>query len=204
MNNESIRIGVLGDIGVGKSELVHQICHQNARAPSTISSLVGPAVDVLDFVRSDGKENIWVEFTIIPSETRHQKSRQMLYDFNLDALFLVCNCSVPKTLLRATEWIEEAAATENLLDVPVALILGGPRNIDWKSSATLTKLVEPLARRCNAKILDMSGYIASFALEPRQRLVLGDFYEQVYSHKKSKAGTKRMSSLLASSSRHRK
>ncbi|KAJ1770187.1 Rab-like protein 3 [Coemansia sp. RSA 1813] len=186
MNNESIRIGVVGELGIGKSELVHQICHRNTRAAGAASDLAGPTVDVLDFERPNSRGNIWVEFVVLPSETRHQRSRQMLYSFGLDALFLVCSCSSPRSFLRATEWIEEAASTENILSVPVALILGGPQYIHWQSSSTLAKLVEPLAERCSAEILDLSGYTSAAAMEPKQRHLLSEFYEKIYRSKNSK------------------
>ncbi|KAJ1797817.1 Rab-like protein 3, partial [Coemansia sp. RSA 2399] len=180
MNNESVRIGVVGELGVGKSELVHQLCHQNTPAAGVASDLAGPTVDVLDFARPHGRGGMWVEFVVLPSETRHQRSRQMLYSFGLDALFLVCSCSSPRSFLRATEWIEEAASAENILSVPVALILGGPQYIDWKSSSTLAKLVETLAERCSAEILDLSGYSSAPAMEPKQRHLLSEFYEKTY------------------------
>ncbi|KAJ2654160.1 Rab-like protein 3 [Coemansia sp. RSA 1200] len=186
MNNESIRIGVVGELGIGKPELVHQLCHPNSHTASSVSDLAGPTVDVLDFERPNGRGNIWIEFVVLPSGTRHQKSRQMLYSFGLDALFLVCSCSTPRSFIRATEWIEEAISAENILSVPVALILGGPQRIDWQLSSTLTKLVEPLAERCNAEILDLSGYITSSELEPKQRCSLAEFYEKVYRSKVSK------------------
>ncbi|KAJ2555073.1 hypothetical protein EV175_002373 [Coemansia sp. RSA 1933] len=187
MNNESIRIGVVGELGVGKSELVHRLCHRNTSAAASITSdLAGPTVDVLDFERPNGRGSIWVEFVVLPSETRHQRSRQMLYSFGLDALFLVCSCSSPRSFLRATEWIEEAASTEDILSLPVALILGGPRYVDWQLNPTLAKLVEPLAERCSAKILDLSGYTSTIAIEPKQQRRLSEFYESIYRSKISK------------------
>ncbi|KAJ2819003.1 Rab-like protein 3, partial [Coemansia furcata] len=114
MNNDSIRIGVLGEGIVGKAELISRICHPDISTPSVTSIPAGPTVDVLDFERLEGGNNIWVEFLSIPSDTRHVTSRKMLYSIGLDALILVCDCSMPRSFLRAAEWIEDAAGTESL------------------------------------------------------------------------------------------
>ncbi|KAI7833030.1 hypothetical protein BX661DRAFT_179035 [Kickxella alabastrina] len=187
MNNPTIRIGVLGELGVGKSELVHRICHPEVTAPGTTSALAGPTLDVFNFERPRGDrltgEDIWVEFLVIPSETRHPRSRQMLYSIGLDALFMVCNCAVPKTFLRAAEWLEEARGADNLQNVPIALILGGPVAMDWTLSASVVALVEPLAQVYSIKVLDLSGYMSSYSLNSKQRELLSEFYEEVVRRK---------------------
>ncbi|KAJ1853744.1 hypothetical protein GGH12_004700 [Coemansia sp. RSA 1822] len=189
MNNGTIRIGVLGELGVGKSELVHRICHPTA-GPCSVSSWAGPTVDILDFRRPHSHEHVWVEFIVIPGETRHPKSRQMVYSVGLDALFLVCNCSIQRTFLRAAEWMEEATQIGSLMGVPVALILGGPVPVDWTSNTTLSQIINPLVTTYNAQVLDMSGYTGTLALEPRQLQLIYEFFESVIMHKKSAKRTR--------------
>ncbi|KAJ2356044.1 hypothetical protein GGF43_002320 [Coemansia sp. RSA 2618] len=188
MNNDSIRIGVLGELGVGKSELVHRICHPTTTGPTSVSSWAGPTVDILDFERPHSQEHVWVEFIVIPGETRHPKSRQMVYTIGLDALFLVCNCAVQRTFLRAAEWMEEAMQINSLKCVPVALILGGPVAVDWSlessSNTALSQIIDPLVKTYGAKVLDLSGYTETCALEPRQRQLIHDFFETAVKHKK--------------------
>ncbi|KAJ2083673.1 hypothetical protein H4R24_000631 [Coemansia sp. RSA 988] len=185
MNDVSIRIGVMGEFGVGKSELVHRICHPATTGPSAVSSLAGPSVDILSFERPDGRGHAWVEFIIIPSETRHPRSRQMVYSVGLDALLLVCNCAVQKTLLRVTEWMEEATADGRLRGVPVALVLGGPASVDLSSNTTLNRIIEPLVQAYRARVLDLSGYISTQVLEPRQRQLIYEFFETALQRKES-------------------
>ncbi|KAJ1836043.1 Rab-like protein 3 [Coemansia sp. RSA 2611] len=184
MNNDSIRIGVLGELGVGKSELVHRICHPQAAGPSSVSSWAGPTVDILDFERPDRQGHVWIEFIVIPSETRHPRSRQMVYSIGLDALFLVCDCTVHRSFLRAAEWMEEATTIGGLKDVPIALILGGPTPVDWAPHTALARIIEPLVETYHARVLNLSGYTGNLALEPRQRQLIHDFFEVVVRHKK--------------------
>ncbi|KAJ2779766.1 hypothetical protein GGI15_003772 [Coemansia interrupta] len=179
MNNPTIRIGVLGELGVGKSELVHRICHPADRAPGIISGVAGPTVDVCDYERPSSKENVWIEFLIIPSETRHPRSRQMLYSIGLDALFIVCNSAQPKTFLRAAEWLEEAKDAVRPMDIPVALILGGPVAMDWTENTVIVAMVEPLSNVYRAKVLDLSGYTSAPSLSVKQKCLLSDFYEEI-------------------------
>ncbi|KAJ2871425.1 Rab-like protein 3, partial [Coemansia aciculifera] len=156
MNNASIRIGVLGEATVGKSELINRICRPIASAPSIANIQAGPTVDVLDFERSEGGGgNVWVEFLNIPSETRHPTSRQMLYSIGLDALILVCDCSVPRTFLHAAEWIEDAASTASLQGVPIAIVLDGSLAVDWKTNTIFSSLIDPLVASRNAQVIDL-------------------------------------------------
>ncbi|KAJ1731155.1 Rab-like protein 3 [Coemansia biformis] len=185
MNNSSIRIGVLGDLGVGKAELVHRLCHPDSAGPAPTASLAGPTVDVLDYARRDGRGHVWVEFIVIPGETRHPRSRQMVYSIGLDALFLVCNGAAHRTLLRAAEWMEEAAGVGQLRGAPVALVLGGPVSADWAASTALTQAIEPLVATYRAQVLDLSGYTSGQVPDPRQRVHMHDFFELVLRHKES-------------------
>ncbi|KAJ2159708.1 hypothetical protein GGF46_002833 [Coemansia sp. RSA 552] len=182
MNNLSIRIGVVGELGVGKRELVHRICHPTDRAVAghnVTGSWVGPTVDILDFERRNGQGNAWVEFVVIPSETRHPRSRQMLYSMGLDALFLVCDCTIQQTLLRMVEWIEEATSTKRLKGTPIALVLCGPTPVNWTSDTSLARIIEPLASTYRARIIDVSGHPAFAPLEPHQRQAMDEFFELV-------------------------
>ncbi|KAJ2610668.1 hypothetical protein H4S08_003505 [Coemansia sp. RSA 1365] len=185
MNDPSIRIGVLGEFGVGKSELVHRICHPTAAGPSAVSSMSGPTVDILSFDRPNGRGHAWVEFIIIPSETRHPRSRQMVYSVGLDALILVCNCAVNRTLLRVTEWMEEVTANGRLRGVSVALVLGGPDYVDLDSNTTLTRIIEPLVEAYRARVVNLSGYTSTVALEPRQRNMIYEFFEAAMQRKET-------------------
>ncbi|KAJ2374179.1 Rab-like protein 3 [Coemansia sp. RSA 2607] len=188
MNNSTIRIGVLGELGVGKSELVHRICHPADIAPAMVSGVAGPTVDVCEYERPNGNESVWIEFLIIPSETRHPRSRQMLYSIGLDALFIVCNCALPKTFLRAAEWLEEAKEAVRPLNIPVALILGGPVAMDWTENTGIVAMVEPLSNVYQAKVLDLSGYTSAPSLSVKQRCLLSDFYEEI-THRKFDSST---------------
>ncbi|KAJ1877927.1 hypothetical protein H4R99_003602 [Coemansia sp. RSA 1722] len=180
MNNPTIRIGVLGELGVGKSELVQRICQPTVRAFGIMSEVAGPAIDVLDFERPGrSSENFWIEFLVIPSETRHPRSRQMLYSIGLDALFMVCSCASPNTFLRAAEWLEEARSVDGLQNVPIALILGGPVAMDWEQNPRIIALVEPLSSVYKAQVLDLSGYTSTQSLSLKQNNILSDFYEKI-------------------------
>ncbi|KAI8322197.1 hypothetical protein GQ54DRAFT_157513 [Martensiomyces pterosporus] len=184
MNNASVRIGVLGDLGIGKSELVHRICHPGNTAPSGTSDWSGPTVDVLDFERAGGQENVWIEFLIFPSETKHASPRQMLYGIGLDAIFLVCDCTVSRSFLHASEWLEEAREAPGLLNVPTALVLGGPSIIaDWVSSKAISRLVEPLVETYGARVINLSGFLSAARLDAKQQLLLAKFYEWVLRRK---------------------
>ncbi|KAJ2233760.1 hypothetical protein GGI13_008750, partial [Coemansia sp. RSA 455] len=155
MNNASIRIGVLGEATIGRSELINRICRPLNSAPSITSIQAGPMVDVLDFERLEGGDNVWVEFLIIPSETRHPSSRQMLYSIELDALILVCDSSVPRTFLRAAEWIEDASNTASLQGVPIAIVLDGSLAADWKANTMLSNIIDPLVASRGARVIDL-------------------------------------------------
>ncbi|KAJ1901871.1 hypothetical protein GGI08_002911 [Coemansia sp. S2] len=186
MNNASIRIGVLGEATIGRSELINRICRPLNSAPSITSIQAGPMVDVLDFERLEGGDNVWVEFLIIPSETRHPSSRQMLYSIGLDALILVCDSSVPRTFLRAAEWIEDASSTASLQGVPIAIVLDGSLAADWKANTMLSNIIDPLVASRGARVIDLSGCISAAVLDTRQQRLLSLFYEHTICSKAQK------------------
>ncbi|KAJ2447976.1 hypothetical protein GGF42_005273 [Coemansia sp. RSA 2424] len=142
-----------------------------------------PAVDVVNYERHGSGGNVWVEFLVIPSETRHAVSRQMLYSIGLNALILVCDCSAPRTFLRVAEWIEDVAGAVCLDKVPIALVLGGPLFVDWKASSIHSNLIDPIVTKYGAQVIDLSGYTGSPMLEPRQRRQLSLFYEHALQSK---------------------
>ncbi|KAJ1949461.1 hypothetical protein EC988_004760, partial [Linderina pennispora] len=151
----SLRIGVLGDLHVAKSELVHKICHPRSATPAATSDWAGPTVDILDFHRPSANANAWIEFIVFPSETKHPLSRQMLYGAQIDAVFLVCDCTLPRTFVHGYKWMEEAVQVlEEGATVPVAVILGGPTAIDIGIADAVQKLIEPLVDTYKAIVLD--------------------------------------------------
>lgn len=179
MNNPSVRIGVIGEAGVGKSELVHCICH--------------PSEDLLSHLRWDrfvpavattSYRSTWIEFLVFPSQTLHPLSRQMLYHMELSGLLLVCDCSAPHTFLHGVEWVEEALRScPQLARVPLGLVLSGPEPVNWAGDNKLSGIIDTLVGACPGgnvpEILDLTGYLGSLKLAKGQLEKVKGFYDRV-------------------------
>lgn len=98
----SAKILVLGDSGVGKSSLIHLICH--SRILNSAQWTIGCSIDVKLY------ENYFLEFWDIGGSRSHKIARSFLYN-NYHGIMLVFDATNNKSKSNLNEWLNEVDQT---------------------------------------------------------------------------------------------
>ncbi|XP_048766702.1 rab-like protein 3 isoform X2 [Ostrea edulis] len=106
-NVEKVKIVVVGDSGVGKTSLVHLICHQEptSNPPYTIGCSV--EVKLHDYkAGTPGERSYFIEMWDIGGSTSHQNSRSIFYH-SVHGIILVHDLSNSKSHQNLRKWLAE-------------------------------------------------------------------------------------------------
>lgn len=112
MNRTSAKILVLGDSGVGKSSLVHLICHSSVL--NSAHWTIGCSIDVKQY------DNHFLEFWEIGGSRAHRIARSFLYQA-YHGIILVYDATNKKSRLNLHEWMLEVTPVGNP-EVPILTI----------------------------------------------------------------------------------
>ncbi|XP_078327841.1 rab-like protein 3 isoform X3 [Crassostrea virginica] len=115
-NIEKVKIVVVGDSGVGKTSLVHLICHQEptSNPPYTIGCSV--EVKLHDYkAGTPGEKTFFVEMWDIGGSTSHQNSRSIFYN-SVQGIILVHDLSNRKSHQNLRKWLAEVINRGNTRD----------------------------------------------------------------------------------------
>ena len=104
LDKTSAKILVLGDSGVGKSSLIHLICH--SQTLSSAQWTIGCSIDVK--LHND----CFLEFWDIGGSRSHKIARSFLYQ-DYHGIILVFDATNKKSKLNLNEWLNEAQKTNN-------------------------------------------------------------------------------------------
>jgi len=99
LDRKSAKILVLGDPGVGKSSLVHLICH--SRVLTSTQWTIGCSIEVKLF------QNSFLEFWDIGGSRGHRVANRFLYQ-DYHGIILVFDATNQKSHLNLEEWLLEA------------------------------------------------------------------------------------------------
>ncbi|KAL1919602.1 uncharacterized protein VTP21DRAFT_1533 [Calcarisporiella thermophila] len=110
------RILVIGDAGVGKSSLIHMLCHEEPlRVPS---HTVGFHIDVKIYTPSWANSRpIFLEFLEVPSNSKHPQTLQLLQHQQVHAVILVHDCCNSRSYKNLWRWIERISKWVGVRDV---------------------------------------------------------------------------------------
>ncbi|CAG8578239.1 1768_t:CDS:2 [Funneliformis mosseae] len=123
--SDKIRIVVVGDPGVGKTSLVHILCHNEVlRNPSYT---IGCAVDVKIHVHTRAHKSYFVEFIDVGGSSKHKSSRNMFYH-QINGIILVHDVSNRKSYYNLWNWISEIIESEGYKEVERSSSLGSSWN----------------------------------------------------------------------------
>lgn len=100
LDRNSAKILVLGDSGVGKSSLIHLICHSNVL--SSVQWTIGCSIDVKIH------DNHFLEFWDIGGSRGHKIARSFLYQ-DYHGIILVFDATNKKSLSNLDEWLAEVS-----------------------------------------------------------------------------------------------
>ena len=106
-----VRILVVGDSGVGKSSLVHLLCHGEAQGNP--SATVGCRTDVrLHHTRVDGQDQrFFVEFWEVGGHRNFKMGRGMFYR-DMNGILFVHDLKNRKSFVNLRNWLNEILAGE--------------------------------------------------------------------------------------------
>ncbi|CAI2180051.1 10016_t:CDS:2 [Funneliformis geosporum] len=123
--SDKIRIVVVGDPGVGKTSLVHILCHNEAlRHPSYT---IGCTVDVKIHVNARAHKSYFVEFIDVGGSSKHKSSRNMFYH-QINGIILVHDVSNRKSYYNLWNWISEIIESEGYKEFEKSSSLGSSWN----------------------------------------------------------------------------
>ncbi|CAG8523650.1 4129_t:CDS:2 [Ambispora gerdemannii] len=103
-SHDKLRIVVVGDSGVGKTCLVHILCHNEALRNHTWT--IGCSVEVKKHIHTRTMKSYFVEFIDVGGSTKHPSSRNMFYQ-HIDGIILVHDVSNRKSYYNLWRWIAE-------------------------------------------------------------------------------------------------
>ncbi|ORX98206.1 P-loop containing nucleoside triphosphate hydrolase protein [Basidiobolus meristosporus CBS 931.73] len=110
---DRVRVVVIGDNGVGKTSLVHVLCHDEPLKHFARSG--GFSVDVKLHEYKGNHKNYWVEFVDVFGTAKHSKSRNIFYS-NVNGIILVHDLSNRKSYYNLWRWMEEVLDSEAFKD----------------------------------------------------------------------------------------
>lgn len=111
--HEKIKILVLGDSGVGKSSLVHLICHGEA-IPST-QWTIGCSIDVKVHYYKEGtvqQKTCYIEFWDVGGSRSHSIARKIFYN-SFHGIILVQDLTNSKSENNLKNWLGQALCENN-------------------------------------------------------------------------------------------
>ena len=114
--SESIRILVVGDSFVGKSSLVHLLCHQ--QVANDVQTTVGADVDVMMHIRR--RKSYWIEFLEVGGAPALEGPRKMWFKASFDAILGVYDATNINSRNNLDRWFREALGLERLEVLPWA------------------------------------------------------------------------------------
>ncbi|CAG8833458.1 8159_t:CDS:2, partial [Gigaspora margarita] len=106
---DKIRLVVVGDSGVGKTSLVHILCHNEALRHPTWT--IGCSVHVKMHTHSRNSKTYFVEFIDVGGTSKHKSSRNMFYH-QINGIILVHDVSNRKSYHNLWKWIAEVIYSE--------------------------------------------------------------------------------------------
>ncbi|XP_054723839.1 rab-like protein 3 isoform X2 [Uloborus diversus] len=115
MNNdmasiEKVKILIVGDSGVGKSSLVHLICH--GEAITNPSWTIGCSVELHEFKEgTPSQKTYFVELWDIGGSSSHRNSRTMFYN-SFHGIILVHDLTNRKSKQNLRKWLAEVLSKE--------------------------------------------------------------------------------------------
>lgn len=104
---EKVRIFVVGDSGVGKTSLVHLICHEESI--SSPAWTIGCTVEVKLYDYKEGMpgaKTFFLEFWDIGGSANHEMSRPIFYN-SVNGLILVHDLTNKKSFSNLSKWLSE-------------------------------------------------------------------------------------------------
>ncbi|EDO47568.1 predicted protein [Nematostella vectensis] len=104
---EKVRIAVVGDSGVGKTSLVHLICHEESI--SSAAWTIGCTVEVKLYDYKEGMpggKTFFLEFWDIGGSANHENSRSIFYN-GINGLILVHDLTNRKSFTNLRKWLAE-------------------------------------------------------------------------------------------------
>ncbi|XP_033095955.1 rab-like protein 3 isoform X2 [Anneissia japonica] len=110
---EKVRVLVVGDSGVGKSCLVHLICHN--QVCSNPSYTIGAAVDVKIHEYKEGtpkQKSYFIELWDVGGSVNHSNSRHVFYN-QVNGIILVHELTNRKSQLNLRKWLAEVLSRDN-------------------------------------------------------------------------------------------
>ncbi|KAF7490340.1 Rab-like protein 3 [Sarcoptes scabiei] len=114
--NEKIKILVLGDSGVGKSSLVHLICH--SKAISSTQWTIGCLIDVKLHYYKEGtiqQKACYIEFWDVGGSRSHSIARKIFYN-SFHGIILVQDSTNSKSETNLKNWLGQALCGTNEKD----------------------------------------------------------------------------------------
>lgn len=116
-SHDRVKLLVLGDTGVGKTALVHLLCHQTANPHTqwTIGSNLDVLVNPTSFSSTSNsklhehrltQKRYFIEFWDVSGQIRYFRSRSVFYD-QPQGLILVHDVSNKKSFQNLKKWVRE-------------------------------------------------------------------------------------------------
>jgi len=101
---ESVTILVVGDSGVGKTSLVHTLCH--GEPPPTTTWTVGCHCD-LKLHENQSGQKLFVEFCDVGAKKKHFRCRPIFFGQPFDGIIAVHDISNRKSFSNLRSWVDE-------------------------------------------------------------------------------------------------
>ncbi|GBB97302.1 hypothetical protein RclHR1_02960015 [Rhizophagus clarus] len=133
--SDKIRIVVVGDPGVGKTSLVHILCHNEVlRHPSYT---IGCTVDVKIHSHTRTHKSYFVEFIDVGGSSKHKSSRNMFYH-QINGIILAHDVSNRKSYYNLWNWISEIIESEGYKEFEKSsnssVMSGSHAGMNWNNS----------------------------------------------------------------------
>lgn len=110
---EKVRILVVGDSGVGKTSLVHLICHEEIIASPAWTIGCTVEVKLYDYKEGmPGNKTFFLEFYDIGGSANHEMSRSIFYH-SVNGLILVHDLTNKKSFTNLRRWLSEVLNSSN-------------------------------------------------------------------------------------------
>ncbi|RGB28909.1 P-loop containing nucleoside triphosphate hydrolase protein [Rhizophagus diaphanus] len=135
--SDKIRIVVVGDPGVGKTSLVHILCHNEVlRHPSYT---IGCTADVKIHSHTRTHKSYFVEFIDVGGSSKHKSSRNMFYH-QINGIILVHDVSNRRSYYNLWNWVSEIIESEGYKEFEKSSnssgMSGSHASMNWNSSGS--------------------------------------------------------------------
>eukprot|EP00658_Telonema_sp_P-2_P017127 TRINITY_DN16630_c0_g1_i12.p1 TRINITY_DN16630_c0_g1~~TRINITY_DN16630_c0_g1_i12.p1 ORF type:complete len:236 (+),score=25.60 TRINITY_DN16630_c0_g1_i12:254-961(+) len=105
---ESVRVLVCGDSGVGKTCLVHGLCHGGP--PGNTAWTVGCHCGLMLHHAENG-DQYWIELCDVGAQKKHQRCRHLFFEQPFDGIIAVHDLSNRKSFNNLKSWLREIEET---------------------------------------------------------------------------------------------